>query len=92
MNNVGGRLLPAINQGNFKMKYCIGCKYLDLTPREEGCQGSTWTGIYGDEEAAMFCTKGHWRNEIGPYANLIDFQRAMEKAEICSDFEERLVP
>jgi hypothetical protein len=74
------------------MKYCIGCVHLDLTPRDPGRMGSTWTGVYGDEEAATFCKKDHWRVEMGTDATLEDFQRAMEKAETCPDFEERSAP
>jgi hypothetical protein len=77
--------------GETIMKYCIGCTHLDLTPRYPGAMGSTWTGIYGDEEAAMFCYKGYWRNEMDARANLETFRQCMEKAQTCADFEERTV-
>ena len=72
-----------------EQRYCIGCVHLDLTPRDPGCMGSTWTGIYGDEEARTFCKKGHWSMEVGTDATMEDFRRAMEKARDCPDYSER---
>lgn len=74
------------------MKYCIGCKHLNLSPREPSAQGSELTGTYGGEEAAMFCAKGYWKEEMGEDATLENFQRAMEKADTCLDFSERADP
>lgn len=71
------------------MNYCIGCKHLNLTPRDPGCVGSTLTGVYGDEEAQMFCSEGHWREEMGQNATLEVFRICMEKAETCDDFVQR---
>ena len=73
-------------------RYCIGCVFFDMTPREPGCMGSTWTGIYGDEEAASFCQQGHWRFEHGTQFTLEDFRQHMEKAQKCADYEERPAP
>jgi hypothetical protein len=71
------------------MRYCIGCIHLDITPRDAGCTGSTLTGVYGDEEAMVFCKKGHWREEMGERAGVETFRKCMEKAETCPDFNER---
>lgn len=73
-------------------RYCIGCVHLDLTPREPGVMGSSWTGQYGQEEAATFCKRNHWRAEMGPEATLETFRACMEKATDCLDYEERETP
>jgi len=73
------------------MKYCIGCKYLHYDEPGPGCQGSTLTGTYGDEEAALACKKGYWREEFGRWATVDTFATAMMKAETCVDYEERKI-
>ena len=72
------------------MKYCIGCKHLYFQPKEY-VQGSSWTGAYVDEEAAMFCSKGYWSQFLPtePGDVGIDFERAMETAQNCTDYTER---
>lgn len=72
------------------MKYCIGCKHLNFYPRVPG-DWTEATGTYGANEAEMFCSKGYWREEMGPEATLENFQRAMEKADTCPEFSERQV-
>lgn len=73
-------------------RYCIGCVFFDMTPRDPGCMGSTWTGIYGDEEARGFCKKGLWNYDLGTSLDLDDFRRFMEKAADCSQYTERPAP
>ena len=73
-------------------RYCIGCVFFDMTPRDPGQMGSTWTGIWGDEEARGFCKKDHWSFEIGTDFTLEDFRKSMEKAGDCPDYSERPAP
>lgn len=73
-------------------RYCIGCTWFDLQPRDDGESGSTLTGQYGEEEPALFCIRGHWRVEMDTSATLETFRRCMEKAGACPDYAERYIP
>jgi hypothetical protein len=71
------------------MRYCIGCQHLYYTEPDPGSVGSTWTGRYGEEDAALFCRRGHWRHDFDRGASVETFERCMEKANTCPDYEER---
>ena len=75
------------------MKYCIGCVHLNLFPHEPGYSYSTYTQeSYVD--AKMACAKHHWEVAFSEYSSNLreEFEKAMEKAETCKDFEERSIP
>jgi hypothetical protein len=70
-------------------RYCIGCRHLAYSDKQMG-QGSTMTGSWTYEQASMFCSKGHWKHYFDGYSEPGEaFERAMEHAETCKDFEER---
>lgn len=73
-------------------RYCIGCVFFDMTPRDPGQMGSTWTGIWGDEEARGFCKKDRWQYDFGTSLSLDEFRDFMEKANDCALYEERPAP
>lgn len=56
-----------------------------------GMMGSEWTGRYGEEDPQLACSKGHWMLDlpVGCNTEIIDIEKAMEKARTCTDFEER---
>jgi hypothetical protein len=72
------------------MKYCIGCVHLYFEPKVMG-YGSTMTGSWTREEAALSCSRGHWREHLQDGPLPIDLERAMETAETCADFSERII-
>jgi hypothetical protein len=72
-------------------KYCIGCKHLHFEGKSTR-MGSSWTGAYTIDDARMFCKKGHWENRLPEGAMESDFERAMETALNCPDYQERPAP
>lgn len=70
-------------------RYCIGCAHLKYDSKQMR-GGSSRTGIWTAEDAALSCTKKHWHMYIteGPVGGL-DLERAMEHAATCHDFVER---
>lgn len=71
------------------MKYCIGCKWLKYEEPVASSQGSSWTGSYGAEDAAMSCRRGHWQVLFNKESTRDTFRIAMESAATCEDFDER---
>lgn len=81
------------------MKYCIGCKHLDLMPGYEGAGGGTYTGPGTYFPPELLCKKGHWKPErfageesglcIEGDISILDIEQAMAQAETCKDFKER---
>ncbi len=71
------------------MKYCIGCIHLNFRPRENPWGWTEETGTLGGEDAQFACSKGYWAEDIVDGTNLVDIQKAMERAESCGDFVER---
>lgn len=69
-------------------RYCIGCKHLRYDDKEMG-YGGTMTGSWTYEDASISCGKGHWKRYLteGPVG--FDFEKAMEHAQSCQDYEER---
>jgi len=70
-------------------KYCIGCKHLRYDEPEPGQEGSTQTGTWGAEDAALACQLGHWRHEFDRCSTRETFASTMMKAQTCPDYEER---
>jgi hypothetical protein len=70
------------------VKYCIGCVHLMFQDKSMG-YGTAQTGSWTREDAAIACAKGHWKTHLeeGPIG--FDFEKAMETAETCPDFQER---
>ena len=74
------------------MKYCIGCKHLDLMPGYQGAGGGTYTGPGTYFEPELLCAKKHWQLTMpGEYSSvgILDIEREMKRAETCPDFSER---
>jgi hypothetical protein len=72
------------------MRYCIGCKHLDLMPGYEGEGGGTYTGPGCHVSPELLCKKNHWEYTIvDDYAKIVDIEEEMRRAETCPDFEER---
>ena len=76
------------------MKYCIGCKHLDLMPGYTGAGGGTYTGPGSHFDPRLLCSKEHWDYDItdsdyGQGANIVDIEKEMRRAESCPDYEER---
>lgn len=72
------------------MKYCIGCAFLNYHEPVAG-YSTECTADIGKEDAALACAKGHWRHEFDSWTGVEAFERAMEKANTCADYEERAV-
>jgi hypothetical protein len=74
------------------MKYCIGCIHLRYDDKEMAA-GSSWTGAWTDQEAAISCGKKHWQMYLreGPIGGF-DMENAMRHAATCNDYEERPAP
>jgi hypothetical protein len=55
--------------------------------------GSTLTGSWTVDDAALACNKDHWRQYLSEDEKRwqFDLEAAMETAEICRDFEERSI-
>jgi hypothetical protein len=70
------------------VKYCIGCKNLYYGEPDPGEYSET-SGIMFDEAAKLACRRGHWVHEFTSWARIESFERAMEKASGCPDYEER---
>jgi hypothetical protein len=69
------------------VRYCIGCVHLYLQPKFDGYMGTEWTGRYGEEDPALLCNQGHWREEMNK--KKIAFGANMTRARTCEDYEER---
>jgi hypothetical protein len=71
------------------MKYCIGCQHLWFTPPESGHRYSSMT--YDPSiDAKLVCRKGHWEQCLDDYTGILDIEGAMEQADKCPDYVERV--
>jgi hypothetical protein len=73
------------------VRYCIGCVHLKFDDKEMS-SGSTMTGSWTREEAAVACAKWHWKYHLTEGPMGFDFESAMEHAHTCADFQERPSP
>jgi len=73
------------------MKYCIGCTHFYYDPGSAGYHYSSWTHDSGTVPSAS-CKRMHWSAELDEGFTQEKFQKAMEQAETCPDFEERAEP
>lgn len=71
-----------------QQRYCIGCVHLSYEGKQTGC-GSTYTGEWTMEEASMRCGKGYWKHYLSVGEVGFDFEKAMEHAGTCCDYQER---
>jgi len=72
-------------------KYCIGCVHFHLTPSTPTYHYSSTTWERG-EDAALFCQRGYWRTQMHADATREQFERAMQSAQTCGEYEERPPP
>lgn len=70
------------------MKYCIGCVHLRYDPGSDGYCYSTYTQDPGSPPE-LACQKKHWEARLRDNFSQEQFQKAMESAETCPDFQER---
>lgn len=48
------------------------------------------TGTYGENDTELSCVKGHWLVCLDDESRLFDLEKAMETAEHCPDYQDRL--